>query len=67
MTKDPHTGNHTFNGEELFMYQGMPVWIIEESQVYDFMILAEYPNGTEINISWTRLESASPEDLDGII
>ena len=55
-----------WDGEELFIYSGMLVWVIEESLVFDFMRLAEFPGGTRdiIKIPWQTLPSATPEDLE---
>jgi len=58
-----------YNGEELFNYSGTIVWVLETSLAYNFMRLAVWPGGTEdiITIPYQTLESASPEDLEGII
>lgn len=58
---------HEFQGQELFSYQGTFVWKIDESQVYDFIELVEWPRGQSFIIPWQELKSADPDELMEII
>jgi len=61
-----------WDGQEILSYDGMLVFMHRIKLVYDEVTLIEYPGGSTQDIikvdfsTYKKLESATPEELEGI-
>lgn len=56
-----------WDAQELYVYQGMLVWIVDDDPGYNTVKMAPFPHGEIFKITqeeYQNLESASPEELE---
>lgn len=61
--------NQKWNGEELFMYDGDFVFIVDsepDKSDDSIVLISSYPSGKPFRACWDHMNSATPEELKGI-